>query len=369
MNNRIKSIVLSAVFAVMIFGISALCIFMPADAYSESERRELASFPEFSAEKLLSGEFIKDFETYATERFTHRDTFRGIKALFSTKVLNKLDNNGLYVADGHISKIDNVINPEMQEHSAERFTHIYNKYLKDKDMDIYLSIIPDKNRFLAEDNGYPSLDYDAFTDEMKGKLGFMSYIDVTDLLSIEDYYTTDTHWKQENITDIADKILGEMGIKISAEYKENLLDNPFYGVYYGQLALGFEPDDIKYLTNEIMDSFAVNYYDTGKPVKGELYNMEKAFGKDPYEMFLSGTTPIVTIENPACKSGEELIIFRDSFGSSLAPLLAQGYSKTTIIDIRYIQSDYLGNFVEFENNADVLFLYSTTLLNNSLAMR
>ena len=68
------------------------------------------------------------------------------------------------------------------------------------------------------------------------------------------------------------------------------------------------------------------------------------------------------------KTEKELILFRDSFGSSIAPLLVEGYSKITIVDIRYVQSEYLGNFIKFEDQ-DVLFLYSTMLLNNSLALR
>ena len=104
------------------------------------------------------------------------------------------------------------------------------------------------------------------------------------------------------------------------------------------------------------------------PKSGDMYIMEKAYSKDPYEMFLSGTAPMITIENPAAKSDKELVLLRDSFGSSLAPLLAEGYKKITVVDIRYIQSSFIGNFVDFEN-CDVLFLYSTALLNNSLAMK
>ena len=369
MNNRNKNRVLTIIFTVLVLGISALCILKPADSFSQSERRELASFPEFSAEKVLNGEFISDFETYATERFPYRDLFRGIKATFSTKVLNKLDNNGLFVADGHISKIDNPLKDEMLNHSAERFDFLYNSYLKDKDMDIFFSIIPDKNFLLAEKNGYPTLDYTSIVEKMKKKTEYMSYIDVNHLLELDDYYTTDTHWKQENITDIARFISDKMGTEIPERYNENILDNQFYGVYSGQLAMEFEPDGIKYLTNDVIDNFSVTYYDTGMPKVGEVYDMEKAYGKDPYEMFLSGTTPLVTIENSMADNDKELILFRDSFGSSIAPLLAQGYGKTTIIDIRYIQSGYLGNFVDFNSGADVLFLYSSTLLNNSLAMQ
>ena len=103
--------------------------------------------------------------------------------------------------------------------------------------------------------------------------------------------------------------------------------------------------------------------------QGEMYNMKKAFGDDPYEMFLSGTMPLITIESPTSDTDRELILFRDSYGSSIAPLFLSGYKKITVIDIRYVKSDYLGYLTEFNKDADVLFLYSTTLLNNSLALQ
>ena len=363
-----KYIVTTIIFAVLVFGISALCIFNPSPQFSQSERRELASFPKVSANTIADGSFMSDFETYATERFPFRDFFRSIKANFVTKVFMKKDNNGLFTADGHISKIDSEKNPHMMDHAGERFSYLYETYIKGKTDNVYFSVIPDKNFLLAEKNGYPSLDYEAFIDEMKQKVNYMKYIDVTSLLDIDDFYTTDTHWRQEKITDIAEKIGEEMGADVMAEYKENVLDKPFYGVYSGQLAMDFPPDEIVYLTNEALDNATVTYYGNGIPEKGEMYNMKKASGKDPYEMFLSGTMPVLTIENNNAKTDRELIMFRDSYGSSLAPLMVSGYSKITLVDTRYIKSEAVGSFADF-SNADVLFIYSTTLLNNSMAIR
>jgi len=85
-------------------------------------------------------------------------------------------------------------------------------------------------------------------------------------------------------------------------------------------------------------------------------------------MFLGGADALLTIENPNAVTNKELILFRDSFGSSLAPYLAEGYQKITMVDIRYIQPEMLGYFIEFEGQ-DVLFLYSTLILNNSLGLR
>ena len=81
-------------------------------------------------------------------------------------------------------------------------------------------------------------------------------------------------------------------------------------------------------------------------------------------MFLSGPISLVTIENPGARTDKKLVIFRDSFGSSIAPLLTGGYAEITLADIRYIHPDLLEQFVDFEG-CDVLFLYSTLVLNHS----
>ena len=84
--------------------------------------------------------------------------------------------------------------------------------------------------------------------------------------------------------------------------------------------------------------------------------------------FLSGPQGIQIIENPKGPAGKELVLFRDSFGSSLAPLLVEGYSKITLVDLRYVFSHTLEQYVDFRDQ-DVLFLYSSLLLNNSLALK
>lgn len=72
----------------------------------------------------------------------------------------------------------------------------------------------------------------------------------------------------------------------------------------------------------------------------------------------------MTIENRHAHTDKELIIFRDSYGSSLAPLLLEEYQQLTLIDLRYITTEKVGELVDF-NDQDVLFLYNTLILNNS----
>ena len=363
-----KSVVVTSVMAAVLFGCSVLAWTKETDAFSDSERRELAKIPKFSVESMMDGSFMEDFESYTLDQFPFRDLFRKLKARIVFDVWGQKDNNDIYIADGYASKMEYPLSKPMLDHAANRFEYLYETYLQDAE-DIYFAIVPDKNYFLAEQNGYLSLDYEELISYMNEKTDYMTPIDLTGQLKLEDYYYTDTHWRQENLTDLADYLLEAMGAESAEqEYQKIESETPFYGVYYGQAALPMEPDTLNYLTNEMLEDCKVFTYETGKPVEIPMYDMEKAAGKDPYEMFLSGTRPILTIENPHVDNDEELIVFRDSFGSSLVPLLAKAYEKITILDIRYVNSSMLGQFVEF-GDQDVLFLYSTMLLNSSLALK
>ena len=106
-------------------------------------------------------------------------------------------------------------------------------------------------------------------------------------------------------------------------------------------------------TNEAIENCKVYNYDTKQ--YGKIYEESKT--ADKYDIYLRGATPLISIENPKVKEEKvkELLIFRDSFGSSLAPLLIENYSKITLIDLRYISPNLLEEYIEF-NNQDVLFL-------------
>ena len=85
-------------------------------------------------------------------------------------------------------------------------------------------------------------------------------------------------------------------------------------------------------------------------------------------MFLAGPTPVTYLENPNATTNKHLIIFRDSFASSLAPLLLEGYAKITLVDLRYMDSSLIPQYVDFAG-ADVLFLFSARVVNNSMLLR
>ena len=145
-------------------------------------------------------------------------------------------------------------------------------------------------------------------------------------------------------------------------FTKTALERPFYGVYYGQAALPMDPETIYIMENDVLSQCKVYDAETGKYM--DVYNMDMLDSRDLYDVYLGGAKALLTIENPNATTDRELIAFRDSFGSSMTPLLVKDYAKVTLVDIRYINSMMLGNMIKFQGQ-DVLFLYSTLVLNSS----
>jgi len=367
MKISVKNTVITALFLIFFFAGAAACLLTPDKDYSTSERRELEQFPALNWDDIKDTSFMSDFESYTLDQFPLRETFRRIKSFAHYYLFAQRDNNDIYLADGTVSKLEYPFRENSILNAANKFDWLYETYFAEHGTNAYYAVIPDKNYFLAEQNGYPSMDYTRLMEILQQNIDHSAYIDLFPYLSLEDYYRTDTHWKQENIRDAANALLSGMGQSPSdSMYTENIY-TPFYGVYYGQAALPMDPDTLIYLTNDTLNGCTVHNFETGKT--GGIYDLTKLTSADPYEVYLYGAAALLTIENPSAAEERELVIFRDSFGSSITPLLVEKYSKITLVDIRYVDSKYLSELTDFSTADDVLFLYSTMILNNSTTLK
>lgn len=367
MNKKIRTFGVLAIVTIWA-GLVAFSWFGPRTEVSAAERRPLAQMPEIKAETLLNGKFMSEFEDFALDQFPLRDTFRQVKSLFHYYVLGQKDNNDIYIADGFAVKQEYPYNPGSIDHALGRFNRLYEKYLTGSNGRIFMTIVPDKGYYLGESSGHLVMDYETLFGTMEAGMPWAQFVDITDTLDAQDYYRTDTHWRQEHILDAAAKLCQALGVSApkAEDYTAAALERPFYGVYYGQAALPMEPETIYLMESELLADCTVLDWETGK--YGTVYDMSKLESKDLYDVFLSGSRSLLTIENPNATTDRELIVFRDSFGSSMVPLLVQDYAKVTLVDVRYIQIDVLDRFLEFKDQ-DVLFLYSTLVLNNSSTIK
>lgn len=380
--NRLREVMLTVCFLVVILVGSLLCLVHQPVAASEPERRPLTQMPEFGWGTVASGVFFSDFDKYATDQFPARDGFRSLKAHFQLGILRTRENNGLAVEDGYIAKVGTTLNEVSLRNAAEKFGYIYQNYLAEADTRNFMVIVPDKSWYFAAEYGYPAVDSLGIAQYMAEKLPEFQAIDIFDELSLADYYRTDTHWRQERILPVAEKILAAMrdGVNDDIDVNNDINDDkdknaedyvvheyyPFYGVYCGQSALNPEADTIYYLTNEVLDGCTVYDYETKREIP--LYDVPDINTADAYDIFLGGTKALLRIDNPARADGGELIVFRDSYGASLVPLLVEEYSSVILVDTRYVSPTMLGKYIDFAGQ-DVLLLYSTLLLNESFALK
>lgn len=362
-SKKIRAIGAGVLVAVWIV-LTGFAWFAPAKDVSEAERRPLAQFPTLNAETLFNGKFMGNFEDFTLDQFPGRDAFRQLKSLFHYYVLNQKDNNGIYIVDDYAAKLDFPMNQESVDYAMRRFNLIYEKYLKDTGSKIYTTVVPDKGYYLADKNGYPTMDYNKLFETVKDKMSWAEFVDITDCLDITDYYYTDTHWRQEKLLEVAQRLSAALGVTApkAEDFTQTLIERPFYGVYYGQAALPMEPENLYVMQSQLLQACKVYDFETDSYV--DVYDMTKLNNKDLYDIFLSGMKSMLRIENPNATTDRELIVFRDSFGSSITPLLVQDYETVTVVDIRYVSPMLLKNFLEF-NGQDVLFLYSSLVLNSS----
>lgn len=337
----------------------------PHDAVSKAERRYLKQFPETTLATVMNGQWMDGLEDFLLDQFPMRDSFRSLKATVQNKIFGQKDNNGVYLYGEHVGKLEYPMKENSVLSAAEKIEKVREKYLADTDCKVYAAVIWDKNAYLAPEAGRPSMDYARLQTMYFDALPWAECIDLSDTLTLDSFYSTDPHWRQECLTPVLERLGETMGFETKWSYETESFA-PFYGAYYGQSAVQPTPDTILCLHNEVLDGCVDHNLE--KNTETGLYRPELLDGMDGYDVFLGGACALQILKNPNGTTGRELVLFRDSFGSSIAPLLLEQYDAVTLVDLRYISADYVGQFVEFTDQ-DVLFLYSTLILNNSEALR
>ena len=178
--------------------------------------------------------------------------------------------------------------------ASKVFQRIYETCLKGNTENIYFSIIPDKNYFLQDDDSALTMDYDNFFQTMQDANPQMHYIDIAPLLELTDYYQTDPHWRQEKIIDVANHLADSMGTFVSDDFQEQIFTNDFRGAYAGQTAQNLSGEPLCYLTSPTIEQCTVFDHQNNRQIS--MYDFVKGDGKDPYELFLSGSLSYITIE-------------------------------------------------------------------------
>ncbi len=279
--------------------------------------------------------------------------------------LVELEKEGMYSIGKHYFKSLYPLDESSVELMAKKLNKIYDMYLHNHE-NVFFAVVPDKS-YYVKDYGYPTLDYDRMIDILNENINEnIKYIKIKDTLSLDDYFYTDNHWKQEKLIDTVNRIGEYLDFKISKSNFKKVTYNSFRGYYMKYLENDTISEKLHYLVNEYTDNAVVENH--RNPYFNKVYDEIKLNTEIQYDVFLSGVSPIIKITNKMVNNGKELIIFRDSFASCLTPLIISEYQKITLVDVRYLMTSLLNNYIEF-NNQDVLFLYNSGVVNKSKTLR
>lgn len=361
-----KDKILVSLFIITISLFTVISLWMPDRDISVWERRKLAQLPKWDPVSMMNGEYTKQLERYVSEQFPFRDAFFKIKGYVSQSLFQMKEQNGLWLHDGAIYELHPVLDEQSVDHFIKVIQEVKNRYVLSDSS--YFAIIPDKSDMLED--SIPKWDREAMKIRLREQLPDFEFIDLYDVLNRDSYYASDPHWRQEALGDVVNRLADAMGLAKHGMPSEKQCHNDFYGAYYGRMAHRLPADTLCYLSDEVIDSARV--YDFEQQEYRHVYEPADLAHIDAYDVFLGGAKPLLIIENEQAQNNRELVVFRDSFASSLIPLFIPYYHKITMIDLRYVSSEWIGKIdkIHFsKDNQDVLFLYSAAMINQSYTMK
>lgn len=328
-------------------------------------KRYLQKFPEVTAEKLLSGDFGSEFETFFADRFPQRNTWVGLNAYTALAEGNNGASGVYNCKNGYL-----INKPVSTENNLDKNIGAVADFAKSIDTPTTVMLVPSTGYIV--DDVLPTF-HDKYNDDediskisstlSKDKIGF---VDLRERFKSEYkngsqlYYKTDHHWTTKGAyTGYQElcKALGITPIDDSTLKKDSYPD--FYGTTYSSSGFWLTPPDNIEIWNNPKNSdrnISVKIAE-GSNIKtsGSMYFTDHLKEDDKYPVFIDGNHALTEITNTNAKNGTILLI-KDSFSHSLAPFLAENYSRVVLVDLRYYKES-VSDLVTTYNPEQVVVLY------------
>lgn len=336
----------------------------PSREFSEMENRNLEQMPKLSVDSLLSGQFMKDFETYTTDQFVGRDGWIALKST-TERLLGKKENNNVYFCDQDtlITRFDQPDAAKVSEN-----VNYVNSFVENVDIPVTFSLIPTQACIWAGrlPDGAPNASQTDLLDQAKAAVPGATWADLYSPLwehKDEDvFYRTDHHWTSlgayYGYTGLADA-LGYTPVPLDA-YTETVRSTEFYGTVFSSSGVRWvSPDTITtYVPDTGITVTSYTYDSNGNPVEvpRALYDESYLSVKDKYSMFLGGQQSLGVVKTPNADK-PKLLIIRDSYTDSLVPFLTPHFSEIHLIDLRYYKLS-IADYIQQNGIDQALVLYS-----------
>ena len=336
---------LCSLLSAVVFAVPVALVFFPSSSYSEQENRMLATFPIFSGESLLEGNYTESVAAYLSDHLPLRSTLLKAKSLAEYAAMKGENNNVIAARDGYLVK--------RFEYTDEQLDTL------NTNLEILSSLT-----YVLQERGHPVTvlcaprAIDVLADLCPKSLceirspwkilgeAHISHLTVTELLGEKVaegqpvWFRTDHHWTALGAyyayTALGDS-LGFDPYPLS-DFSSSTVSNGFLGTTYSSCLLPMtRPDAITILRYEGDDRFICVDPLTKTSSEG-FYCSEKLATKDQYEYFLGGNTAHLRISKSGEVPRKTLLVIKDSYAQSLVPFLARHFD-IELIDLRYFRTD------------------------------
>ncbi len=336
----------------------------PDQEFSQIENRALAQKPKLTADTLLSGSFMSDYETYVNDQFVLRDFWVAGKA-YVERILGKKENNDVYFcADGAlITRFD-----EPDADRVSRNLDKVNQFAAAVEVPVTLGLIPTQACVWSHKlpANAPNYDQKLVLDYVAENTALPTVDILSTLMAHKDeaiFYRTDHHWTSlgayYGYVALADALDYEP-VPLS-QYQKTTVSGSFYGTVFSSSGVRWvAPDEMDtYVPEEGIRVSSVTCDADWNPLvveERQLYDESYLDKKDKYSMFLGGNQPLAVVETGNTDK-PKLLIIRDSYTDSLVPFLTAHYSEIHLADLRYCKAP-LSSYVTKAGIDQVLVLYS-----------
>lgn len=385
-----------ALFTVISLAIPITTAILPKQERSEVENRSLAKFPQIiNQTKLDKAENFADvigavrweditvrdedsymdkLETYFCDHLVGREEW--VRARNTMEMLaGKKEINEVYTLKNQMIQVFKEYDVETVNASLNAMNRFAETH---PDMQCSLMIAPTAQELFSSEiptyAGY--LSEKAFIDECYKKMQGVTTIDCLSYLSghQSDYifYRTDHHWTSLGAYYAycaAAKALGYSSYGLNS-FNIETASSSFRGTLYSKtLDNSITPDSIDYYhlaSGEPKVKMTV-FDGTKETVYDSLYVRSFLDVKDKYSSFTGSNAPIVTIETDV-DNGKSLLMVKDSYAHSLVPFLSKHYSKITMVDMRYINTD-LSKFIDVDSYQQTLFMFNAISFSSDIHLK
>ena len=340
---------LTLIFLLTIFFMN---FFSPDIKFSKEENRTMAQKPKMDAQGVWNGSYGSNYDAYMEDQFWNRSFWKRMKTKFEKTIgLKKIDN--IYFGnDGRLIEEAVIPSEDFMKRRVENLKKFDTDYSK---LNVQFLLIPNKIGIYYDEVGSKNLQeelYQKFTSNFREDLFKINPFEILKEHKKEKiFYDTDHHY-----TTLAARYLSESFYdKKDVTYEEYTVNDHFVGTSANKIAYYEHADTVSLYVPKEEISYYVTY-DGEEKEYTTIYDDQKQYSNNPYEIFFGGNHGKIEIQTNAEKENK-LLLIKDSYANSFLPFILSEYREIIVIDPRYYYEN-IDEVIKDKQITDILLLYN-----------